>query len=145
MKPGAHNCPARFVPSRSSRDDKALTQSPFHTLTNDNTHSFFPNTARNPSTNRSRRGHEALTQSPFHTLTNANTRSFSPNAASNPAPSKSRSSRGNEALTQSPFHTLTHDNTRSFFGVRLNGGKKNGVTDGTRTRNIQNHNLGLYH
>ncbi len=24
-------------------------------------------------------------------------------------------------------------------------GAKDGVTDGTRTRNIQNHNLGLYH
>ena len=32
---------------------------------------------------------------------------------------------------------------------RLDFGKKphkeDGVTDGTRTRNIQNHNLGLYH
>jgi hypothetical protein len=25
------------------------------------------------------------------------------------------------------------------------GEKEDGVTDGTRTRNIQNHNLGLYH
>ena len=30
----------------------------------------------------------------------------------------------------------------STSGLRI---EKNGVTDGTRTRNIQNHNLGLYH
>ena len=29
--------------------------------------------------------------------------------------------------------------------AKMHGLKKGGVIDGTRTRNIQNHNLGLYH
>ena len=33
---------------------------------------------------------------------------------------------------------------RACVGVEYPGGA-DGVTDGTRTRNIQNHNLGLYH
>ena len=42
--------------------------------------------------------------------------------------------------------TLSH-RMGEGLGVRAVHGSKDrdGVTDGTRTRNIQNHNLGLYH
>ncbi len=95
-----------FSTTRSSRRKKALTKSLIHTLTHDNSRSFFPSAASSPAPYRKS---AVLPPSSLNEPTN-------PIKAGNPRRtllSTTCSNRSAEALTRSPFHTLTHDKLRS--------------------------------